>query len=56
MCDLSFNPDQPQYMVWAVGGIGETAFVHFSRADRECSDMYIHRLLRYDESKNISSK
>ncbi len=32
-CDLDIDPDNTQqYIVWAVGGLGETAFRHFSRS------------------------
>ena len=32
LCDSTINPSQPQYVVWGVGGLGETAFKHFKRA------------------------
>ena len=33
-CDIAVNSSNTdQYIVWAIGGVGETAFVHFSRAD-----------------------
>ena len=36
MCDINFAPSNTnQYIVWAVGGLGETAFIHFSRANRK---------------------
>eukprot|EP00731_Ephydatia_muelleri_P026197 Em0018g297a len=31
-CDSIIDPSQPQYVVWGVGGLGETAFKHFRRA------------------------
>lgn len=31
-CDLTLDPDKDQYIVWGVGGLGETAFRHFKRA------------------------
>lgn len=32
-CDLPIDPDnEQQYIVWAVGGLGNTAFKHFARA------------------------
>ena len=34
--------NQMQYIVWAMGGLGETAFIHFSRSDRKfVTPMYI---------------
>jgi hypothetical protein len=36
-CDQVINPNlMNQYIVWANGGLGETAFIHFTRSDREC--------------------
>ena len=32
-CDRTMDPGQNQYTVWAVGGLGETAFKHFIRAE-----------------------
>lgn len=32
-CDLALDPDREQYIVWGVGGLGETAFKHFIRAN-----------------------
>ena len=33
-CDLNIDPDnEEQYIVWGVGGVGETAFKHFERAN-----------------------
>ncbi len=33
-CDLPIDPDnENQFIVWAVGGLGVTAFKHFTRAD-----------------------
>ena len=34
-CDTDFTPDMDQYIVWAVGGLDQTAFIHSSRADRK---------------------
>ena len=35
-CDSDIDPsNQDQYIVWANGGLGETAFIHFNRADGE---------------------
>ncbi len=35
-CDLPIDPDnQDQYIVWGVGGLGNTAFKHFARASRK---------------------
>ena len=34
-CDRAFNLNEAQYIVWAVGGIEESAFKHFTRAERE---------------------
>ena len=35
-CDLPLDPDnEDQYIVWGVGGLGETAFQHFIRANRK---------------------
>lgn len=35
-CDTTIDPNNMnQYIVWAIGGLGETAFIHFNRADRE---------------------
>ena len=34
-CDIDIDPDRiEQYVVWAVGGLGVTAFKHFNRAER----------------------
>ena len=33
-CDTNIDPDnENQYIVWAVGSLGETAFKHFLRAE-----------------------
>ena len=33
-CDITIDPNNTnQYIVWGVGGLGETAFKHFIRAD-----------------------
>ena len=32
-CDLALDPDEDQFIVWGVGGLGETAFKHFIRAN-----------------------
>lgn len=35
-CDLPIDPsNEEQYIVWGVGGVGETAFKHFERANGE---------------------
>ena len=35
-CDRDINPDnENQYIVWGVGGLGDTAFRHFVRAESE---------------------
>ena len=35
-CDVAIDPaNQNQYIVWAVGGLGQTAFKHFTRAERK---------------------
>jgi len=32
-CDITIDPtNRNQYIVWGVGGLGETAFQHFTRA------------------------
>ena len=31
-CDLTFDPANEQFVVWAIGGIEETAFRHFDRS------------------------
>ncbi|KAL5467444.1 hypothetical protein EMCRGX_G031668 [Ephydatia muelleri] len=36
-CDSIIDPSQPQYVVWGVGGLGETAFKHFRRAQATMS-------------------
>ena len=36
-CDLSFDPDSTQYIVWALGGIEETAFKHSKRSNGMCN-------------------
>ena len=33
MCDLTITPDEDQYVLWAIGGIEETAFKHFIRTE-----------------------
>lgn len=42
-CDIAFDPDnEEQYIVWAVGGVGETAFKHFRRAEgKSCAASYL---------------
>ena len=35
-CDIDFTVNQNQYIVWAIGGLGETAFIHFQRSDSKC--------------------
>ena len=36
-CDITIDPtNQNQYIVWGVGGLGETAFKHFTRAECKC--------------------
>jgi len=36
-CDITIDPDNTnQYIVWGVGGLGETAFKHFIRAEGRC--------------------
>ena len=38
-CDLPLNPNNTQqYIVWGIGGLGETAFKHFSRAEGKLLD------------------
>ena len=33
-CDITIDPNNTdQYIVWAIGGLGETAFKHFNRAN-----------------------
>ena len=33
-CDITIDPDNTdQYIVWGIGGLGETAFKHFDRAE-----------------------
>ena len=39
-CDSVINPETEQYVVWAVGVLGETAFKHTRRA--ECKSLIIH--------------
>ena len=40
-CDLPLDPDnEDQYIVWGVGGLGETAFRHFIRA--QCKHIHTH--------------
>ena len=35
-CDIPVDPDnENQYIVWGIGGLGETAFKHFIRAEGE---------------------
>lgn len=35
-CDRAIDPsNQNQYIVWGIGGLGETAFKHFARANGE---------------------
>ena len=37
-CDLELDPNNTnQYIVWGVGGLGETAFRHFERAQSNIS-------------------
>ena len=38
VCDLALDPDnENQYIVWGVGGLGETAFRHFTRAQSKAN-------------------
>ena len=46
-CDRAFNLNEAQYIVWAVGGIEESAFKHFTRAERENYIMYTERVQKY---------
>ena len=40
-CDTSIDPtNSNQYIVWAIGGLGETAFKHFLRADGKPCCLY----------------
>ena len=32
-CDLTITPDEDQYVLWAIGGIEQTAFKHFIRTE-----------------------
>ena len=34
-CDLNFDTTGSQAIVWAVGGVGATAFKHYRRAERK---------------------
>ena len=34
---MPFDPDTEQYIVWAIGGVEETAFRHFTRSDSMCT-------------------
>ena len=40
-CDSTMDPSQDQYIVWGVGGLGETAFKHFIRAECELCDVCV---------------
>ena len=38
VCDLALDPDnENQYIVWGIGGLGETAFRHFTRAQSKAN-------------------
>ncbi len=40
-CDIPIDPlNMEQYIVWGVGGLGETAFQHFKRASGELHCWY----------------
>ena len=42
VCDIEFNANSlDRYIVWAIGGLGETAFRHFIRADSELSSVFL---------------
>ena len=48
-CDLALDPDEDQYIVWGVGGLGETAFQHFKRAtsNKHANIHWLH-CVKYD--------
>ena len=38
VCDLALDPDnENQYIAWGIGGLGETAFRHFTRAQSKAN-------------------
>ena len=40
-CDKVIDPDnENQYIVWGVGGLGDTAFRHFVRAESEFGETF----------------
>lgn len=41
-CDNTLDPDTPQFIVWAVGGVGATAFKHFNRASSKWAIAFYH--------------
>jgi hypothetical protein len=43
-CDQDINPDnENQYIVWGVGGLGDTAFRHFVRAENGDAPLHLGR-------------
>ena len=48
VCDLALDPDnENQYIVWGVGGLGETAFRHFTRAQSKANTHTYTRIHTY---------
>ena len=48
VCDLALDPDnENQYIVWGVGGLGETAFRHFTRAQSKANTHTYTRIHMY---------
>lgn len=44
VCDIPIDPsNMNQYIVWANGGLGETAFIHFNRADPGSPPIHLGR-------------
>ncbi len=44
-CDIPFNVDSNQYIVWAIGGVEQTAFRHNFRSDGKIKGNFSYTVL-----------